>query len=174
MLAKGLVVVGAALTLSLPELSRRPSETVTASLEPHQAIDGHAAFERLRGLVGTWSFSVDGRPMPDEATFRIAGGGRVLVEDMGGMVTMYHLDGDQLLLTHYCNAGNQPRMRMTKGDDDNIAFEMYDITNLASPTSYHSTTLNVKFVGPDHAVLTYGGKSGRKEPPQVFALKRKK
>jgi hypothetical protein len=174
MLANSLVVVGAALTLSLSGLSRLPSETFTASLQTRQAIDGRAAFERLRGLVGTWSFSVDGRPMPDEATFRIAAGGRVLVENMAGMVTMYHLDGDKLLMTHYCNAGNQPRMRMTKGVDDNIAFEMFDITNLASPTSYHSNTLNVKIIGPDRAVLTYGGKSGRKEPPQVFELKRKK
>jgi hypothetical protein len=174
MLAKSLVVVGAAWALSLSGTSRLPSEAFTASLEPHEAIDGRAAFERLRGLVGTWSFSVDGRRMADEATFRIAAGDRVLVEDMGGMVTMYHLDGDKLLMTHYCNAGNQPRMRMTKSDDDNIAFEMYDITNLASPTSYHSNTLNVKFDGRDRVVLTYGGKSGRKEPPQVFELKRKK
>ena len=167
MLAKSLVVVGTALALWL-------SDTSMGSVESHQPIDGRAAFERLRGLVGTWSFTVDGRRVSDEATFRMAARDRVLVEDMGGMVTMYHLDGDKLMLTHYCNAGNQPRMRMTKGDDDNIAFEMYDITNLASPTSYHSNTLNVKFVGPDHVVLTYGGKSGRKEPPQVFELKRKK
>ncbi len=153
---------------------RLPTETSTASLEPHQATDSRAAFERLRGLVGTWSFTVDGRVVSDDATFRIAANDKVLVEDMGGMVTMYHLDGDKLMLTHYCNAGNQPRMRMTKADADNIAFEMYDITNLASPTSYHSNTLNVKFLSRDHVVLTYGGKSGRKEPPQVFELTRKK
>ena len=161
MLAKSILVVGAALAMSL-------------SPKPNKAIDGRAAFERLRGLVGTWSFTVDGRRVSDDATFRMAANDRVLVEDMGGMVTMYHLDGDKLIMTHYCNAGNQPRMRMTKADEDNIAFEMYDITNLATPTSYHSNTLNVKFEGRDRVVLTYGGKSGKKEPPQVFELKRKK
>jgi hypothetical protein len=52
--------------------------------------------------------------------------------------------GGALVLTHFCGAGNQPRMRATRIDDGGrqVAFEMYDITNLSDPQAYHTTSLD--------------------------------
>ena len=36
-------------------------------------------------------------------------------EQNDGMMTTYFLDGDRLLMTHYCEAGNQPNTNPTKG-----------------------------------------------------------
>src|SRR5687767_8046413 len=83
-----------------------------------------AAFERLTSLAGTWETLVDNR-QTGIATYTVTGGGKVVLEVMGGMATAYHVDKDTLMMTHYCGAGNQPRMRaMTIGDyGRHIAFK---------------------------------------------------
>ena len=48
------------------------------------------------------------------------------------MATLYHLDGDQLMLTHYCSAGNQPRMRAaTVSTEGVIEFHLLDTGHFA-------------------------------------------
>ena len=106
-------------------------------------IGSRAAFERLKVLVGTWDATEKGHPgFSDAVTYAMTGRGSVLMEHfqapttaMGHMLTAYHLEVDRLVLTHFCGAGNQPRMRVKAFDDGgrHIAFEMSDITNLASP-----------------------------------------
>jgi hypothetical protein len=147
------------------------SQSVVA--DGQRTADAQATFERMKRLVGTWSASQQGRSGPEQVTtFKLAGGGRVLVEESGGTLeNTFHLDNDRLMLTHYCGSGNQPRMRVREADDRRIAFEMFDITNLASPQSYHTTHLDVEFVSADRIIRTYRGTDGK---PQVTQLTRKK
>jgi hypothetical protein len=138
--------------------------------------DGRAVFERLKTLAGTWESYDKAKPSSSRiASYEITGGGKVVIENMGGMLTAYHLDKGQLVMTHYCGAGNQPRMRMRSTTDGGrkIAFEMYDITNLTDPQSYHSTHLDLVFVSEDEIELAYKGKSEGRESTQVFHLRRK-
>jgi hypothetical protein len=135
--------------------------------------DSRAAMERLKTLVGNWEMIEKGRSgRPHPATYALTGRGSVLIEDAGGMMTAYHLDHDQLVLTHFCGAGNQPRMRIKAADQHHIYFEMYDITNLASPQAYHSTSLDVVFVSEERIELVYGGTSDGHDSAQTFQLTR--
>jgi hypothetical protein len=140
--------------------------------------DARAAMERLKGLVGTWESVVKGGGAPQRMTYFLTGGGSVLVEDqrnangVGGMMTAYHLDKNQLVLTHFCGAGNQPRMRLTSADERHVRFDMYDITNLADPQAYHSTSLDVIFAGKDRVDLVYGGQRAGTATSQTFQLTR--
>jgi hypothetical protein len=145
-----------------------------------QSPDSRAAIERLKTLVGRWESTEKGKaPRGQTVTYSLTGGGSVLVEDarsasgVGGMMTTYHMDKNQLVLTHFCGAGNQPRMRIKAADERHIAFEMYDITNLADPQAYYSTSLDVVFLGPDRVDLAYGGTQGGRATTQVFQLTRK-
>jgi len=83
--------------------------------------DARAAFVRLKSLVGEW----EGQPMapnapPPRASYRLTGSGTALMETLFGgtdheMVTIYHMAGDDLVLTHYCAGGTQPRMKLMAG-----------------------------------------------------------
>lgn len=141
-------------------------------------IDAGVVFERLKGLVGTWSTTDRGRSGPEQVTtFKMAGGGRVLVEEMGGTLTnVYHLDVDELMLTHYCGTGNQPRMRVREADDRRVAFEIFDITNLSDPQGYRTTHVDIVFVSADRVELAFRGRSGSegRETTQVLQLTRRK
>src|SRR5713226_971817 len=65
------------------------------------------AFARLKTLVGEWE--ADTKMGKAHVSYELIAGGTAL--KMPAMLTVYHLDGERLLLTHYCMAGNQPRMQ---------------------------------------------------------------
>jgi hypothetical protein len=110
------------------------------------APDGAQAFERLKGLVGVWEVT---QPAGKKATVRyeLTAGGSALFEhysdsSMGSgneMITMYHVDAGRLLLTHYCMAGNQPRMQLKRFDPSKgeLDFDFLDATGLADESEGH-------------------------------------
>jgi hypothetical protein len=133
------------------------------------------AFERLKGLAGTWEANEKGTSRKFTAEYRLTGGGSVLMEVLGGMATAYHLDKGMLVLTHFCGAGNQPRMRVKAIENGgrHISFEMYDITNLKSADAYRSTSLDVQFHDDGTIDLAYGGWSAGRSSTQTFQLRRR-
>jgi hypothetical protein len=129
--------------------------------------DAHAAFGRLRGLVGDWqgSFEWSGARRGSgalTARYSLTGAGSALVEELasGGTVLMtsvYHLDGPDLRMTHFCAAGNQPRLRATEIDLETggLTFSFLDVTNLARLGAGHVRGLEVRLNGPDELTLTF-------------------
>ena len=144
-----------------------PSRIIAAEKSPAEA-----AFERLKSLVGTWETVEKGSQRPGVATYTLTGGGKVLIEMMGGMATAYHFDKGTLMMTHYCGAGNQPRMRAKTINGRHIAFEMFDITNHPSADSYYSSALDVRFADDGTVELAYRGMTAGRESTQTFQLRR--
>jgi hypothetical protein len=67
------------------------------------------------------------------------------------MVTMFHLDNNRVLMTHYCGAGNQPRMQANASPDGKtITFSFIDGTNMASPKTGHMDHLVITMPDADH------------------------
>jgi hypothetical protein len=133
-----------------------------------------AAFERLQSLVGAWKEA--GPAKGFSVRFERVAGGTAIMETLtepGGstMVTLYHPDGGTILLTHYCDMGDQPRMR---GDlaADSIAFSFVDVTNLSGPDVPHMHDLTISWKGPDHIVERWIVAAGNKRTPLVLDLKR--
>jgi hypothetical protein len=127
------------------------------------------AFERLTSLVGEWQGTQDGTEM--KLTYTLTADGSALMEEFRAgktvMVTMFTVDGDHLVATHYCSAGNQPQM-MTKAITDpsakSLTFSLSHVYGLKTPGDWHNTGLTVTL--EDKQRLTqvwtyeYKGKSG--------------
>ena len=77
--------------------------------------------EFLRSLAGTWVVESGPGEMPGDSIFefRVTAGGHAVEErEMTGtpmeMLTVYNMDGDDLVATHFCMLGNQPHMTAAK------------------------------------------------------------
>jgi hypothetical protein len=92
------------------------------------------------------------------------------------MVTMYHQDGDRMMMTHYCEAKNQPRMRTEpiKGEPKMLDFKFLDVTNLAKPTDPVMKGLKIAFLDADHITEEWLFSADGKETPETMSFERKK
>jgi hypothetical protein len=156
----------------------------TAGISQAQHDPGAAAFARLRDLAGEWAGSFEwtggrGGTGIMNATYYATGNGSALVENltMGGVPTMtsvYHLDGNDLRMTHYCAAQNQPRLRASRIDSAQgvLDFSFVDATNLTSPDAAHVNGLEMRLLSADHITLTFLFESGGKRSRERIDLKR--
>jgi len=138
-----------------------------------------AAFARLKTLVGTWEANTSmGKA---RSTYELTAGGTVLVEreEIAGkhaMMTMFSVDGGRLVLTHYCMAGNQPRMAAKGlGANGEIAFQFLDATGLPDGKAGHMRNATFKFIDKDHFEAAWqffqDGKSANHETFQYARVK---
>lgn len=119
---------------------------------------GQKSFDTMKSLEGNWEGKTS---MGDTAqvSFRLTANGSVLMSEIHNpaqghaedMVSMIHMDGNRLLLTHYCPTGNQPRMQASASPDGkSLTFEFVDATNLASRDSGHMQSAVFTFVDANH------------------------
>ncbi|HLG99698.1 MAG TPA: hypothetical protein VKX49_25545 [Bryobacteraceae bacterium] len=120
-----------------------------------EGTDAGAAFTRLKTLAGEWK--ADTPQGQARLTYETTAGGTVLVErdtaeNMLGMMTMYFVDGNRLLLTHYCMAGNQPRMqaRSFNAQTGEVQFQFLDATNLANSNAGHMHNARIRILDNNH------------------------
>jgi hypothetical protein len=127
-------------------------------------VDAVAAFARLKGLEGTWeSAAVKGQKAT--TVFELTAGGSVLLERYsnpalpggGHMVSAYHLDGTNLILTHYCIAKNQPTLKAERFDavTSEIQFEFLRGSNLASENAGHMRRALYRVDDANHFTTTW-------------------
>jgi hypothetical protein len=150
---------------------------VTNAIEP-DGIDSNAAFARLKTLVGEWRAET-GTGKAHVAYELIAGGNTLLeretIEKMPPMLTVYHLDGDRLLLTHYCMLDNQPRMqaRAFNRESGELRFEFLDVTNLKEADAGHMHNATLRFVDENHFVSEWDFyENGRRKSTETFKYTR--
>lgn len=137
-----------------------------------------AAFDRFKALEGTWIGKADGEPTT--VAYHVTGAGSAVVETLfpgtgHEMVSVYHKDGDRLVLTHYCAAGNQPTMITAPNPGTkSLLFEFDHGTNM-KPTDEHMHSVRFAFVDADHLESAWTSfKDGKAGHTVTFALERKK
>jgi hypothetical protein len=88
-------------------------------------------------------------------------------------MTVYHLDGEALMATHYCPQGNQPRLKMESGSTENhISFDFYDATNLKSFDQSHQHRLSFDFSKTDQVTRGEAYRKGVLSNPTEMVLVR--
>ena len=112
----------------------------------------------IKKLAGDWvEIGKDGKPTGKViSTYRVTAGGSAVEEVLFAgtpheMITLYHLDGDDLVLTHYCVTGNQPRMKAEKQTDPaKLVFHCDGGTNMKSENDEHMHHATLVFKDENH------------------------
>jgi hypothetical protein len=136
-------------------------------------------FDTLKTLSGNWERK-NNQGQTLRVSFRETAGGSALLSEIHGqgpenMISMIHLDGDRLLMTHYCGAGNQPRMKATLAPDGkSVAFDFIDATNLSDPEAGHMHHVVFAMPDADHHTEEWTFLDHGKEMKETFALQRAK
>src|SRR5881394_146136 len=103
-----------------------------------------ATFTQMKSLAGAWNAVQDGVPVTE--TYKLTANGTALMVETRpanepAMITMITLDGDRLIATHYCVAGNQPQMVATSPNDlhKGVSFKLDRVTGMKTPDDWHNT-----------------------------------
>jgi hypothetical protein len=154
----GLSVLGAAAFCFASEVSKAQLTT-----------DPAATFERLKRLNGEWQGTVESRQGPAATVlYRLTANGKTLMETLfpgmdHEMISMYHLDGKDLVVSHYCAVGNQPRMKLTSASPSQLIFDFAGGTNLDPKKDVHIHSGKLIFVDDDHLESEWAVYQGEKQ-----------
>jgi hypothetical protein len=156
-------------------------------------IDAKAAFARIKTLVGTWKGHVadehqagndkehEGLFKGDSSvTYKLTGAGSALVETQfpgapHEMISVYHLDGDDLRMTHYCAAQNQPRVKLDRANStpDHLIFVFDGGTNFDPQKDMHIHGLQITFHEDGKVTSAWDGyQDGKKAGTTSFVMTR--
>lgn len=139
----------------------------------HHKITPNAAFEKLKSLAGTWQATML-KPDGDKTSvvYRVTGSGSVVMETMFAgtdheMINMYTLNGDTIVATHYCSAGNQPVLRLNsaKSNGNELVFDYVSHTGKATEPYIDGVTIRFQ---DDGKVLEEWSSSGDRPAMDLY------
>ena len=137
------------------------SSTTRSTAAPAQP-EAQKAFEIMKTLAGSWQGTLTITPevpamkgATAKLTLRVTSRGNALMHDLtvsgipDNPITMFYLDTDRLLLTHYCDAGNRPRMEgKISPDGKTIEFDFLDVSGGTQKGHMHHAVFTL--IDADH------------------------
>ena len=161
---KRMLIVTAGLALALA-VAPAPAAAQNDDVAPEDAIhDAGSAMEFLRSLAGDWvnaTRSTEHGTSSPVASFRVIAGGSAVVETTGAgtpneMTTVFHMDGDQLLQTHYCALQNAPVLRFEpSGVPGELKFVFHGGTNFDPQVDAHFHDGSIRIQDKDTVETSY-------------------
>jgi len=160
---KTISFVACALMLCASTIALSQSETHKSDGQKSDLQQGSAqlAFARLKNLAGTWKGQAamgPGMNAPVRVSLRVTSGGAALMHEMvpegrsddptngdDDPVTMLYMDGDRLILTHYCDSGkNRPRMvGKLSPDGKTVEFDFLDVSGGTTYGHMHTAVFTI-------------------------------
>jgi len=114
---------------------RSNAQTPTPSpTNPAAKSDAQKAFEKMKTLAGSWQGTI--MNIPINVTIRPASSGTAILHEAttgGGRppdheITMFYVEGERLLATHYCDGGNRARLEGKMSPDEKTSeFNFLDV-----------------------------------------------
>ncbi len=161
---KKTLIVTASLALALA-VAPAPAAAQAADAAPEAAIhDARSAMAFLKSLAGDWvnaNRSAEHGTSSPVASFRVIAGGSAVVETTGAgtpneMTTVFHMDGEQLLQTHYCALQNAPVLRFEPSDvPGELKFVFHGGTNFDPEVDAHFHDGSIRIRDKDTVETSY-------------------
>jgi len=151
-----------------------------ASQEMHPPARSTPAFDQLKSLAGEWE-RTNTQGSKTSLTYQVVSNGSVLMErlksgDMSEMITMYSQDGDHILVTHYCSAGNQPTMQTATATaaTGKYDFSFVRLSGAKTPDEGHMVSLSLTMPDSNHLTQVWTFDDHGKLMADTFTFTRKK
>lgn len=143
-------------------------------------VDARVAFHMLKGLAGEWTGTAGKDNLPTTVTYRIGSHGTVVTEMLfpntdHEMMTVYYVQGKDLVADHYCAAGNQPHFKldMAKSTPKELIFTLDGGTNFDPNKDMHVHDGSIKLVGDGKLEASWSSYfRGEKQSSHDFHLTR--
>jgi hypothetical protein len=160
----------AASVFALPGLVARGDEPLSAT----------AAFEKMKTLEGEWTVEAPEGTPPRKINYKVVGAGSALVEELfpgtdHAMVSVYYVVDNNLRLTHYCAAKNQPQLKLDRAAStpEQLVFAFDGGTNFDPAKDAHMHEGKIAFKDGGKVESAWTGYSGGKpDHTMVFKLSR--
>lgn len=130
--------------------------------------------DKIKSLVGEWEAMT---PVgPTTVKYELISNGTAVEERLGvhneEMVSIYHMNGDKLMMTHYCSFNNQPRFEAAV-DGNTITFHYVDATNLPNESTPHINGLVLNFKDADHFTQQWSNNAPHHKGPTLNFQRKK-
>lgn len=160
------------------------SESKLGTVKPASAAQEASLLGQVKGLAGEWDQVDEHGKAIGTISFKVTSGGNVVREVMfpgteHEMTNVYHMDGDSLVMTHYCAVGNQPRMRARRGTlpaggkPGEIALTFDSVSNHRGADEPVMGNMTLVFVDQTHYREEWRNVGGGGEHNVVLSLRRR-
>ncbi len=120
--------------VSMARAQSNAQTPVSKPTSPAPQSDARKAFEKMKTIAGSWQGVI--MDISIDFTIRAASSGTAILHEgnTGGgrppnhEITMFYVEGERLLATHYCDAGNRSRLEgKMSPDGKTIEFSFIDV-----------------------------------------------
>jgi hypothetical protein len=133
--------------------------------------NSETAFDTFKGFQGKWGIQSNGKTLPIEMTYEVGSKGTIVTEQFGKELSVIYRDGQSLLMTHFCNGGNQPRLRLKESGQPGIfEFDIFAITNLKNADAAHVGKIIYRVTDDKKIDLEIVWKEGASETSEKYTL----
>ena len=151
-----------------------------AAQEMHPPARSTPAFDQMKSLAGEWE-GTNTQGSKVHVRYQVVSNGSALMErlrsaDESEMITMYSLDGDHIVVTHYCSVGNQPTMQTPAGTaaTGQYEFGFLRVSGTKTPDEGHMVSLSVSIPDKDHLKQVWTFDDHGKSMVETITYARKK
>jgi len=131
-------------------------------------------FEALEGFKGKWNIQAGGKSLPIEMTYDEGSKDSIVTEQFGKELSVFYRDGKNILMTHFCNAGNQPRLKLNDSNEPGkFEFVTFDVTNLKNADDPHVRRIIYRVRNEKQIELELVWKKGKSEESEKYVLSKK-
>ena len=154
--------------------------TLTTALallaDPPSDSPARPALSFFKSLKGGWAIKelASSKTYNFDMTYDVGSAGSVVTEQFGKELSVFYADKGELLMTHFCNRGNQPRLKMSPPKTPaTYEFELMDITNLPTAEAPHVHRIIYRVSDPTHLILELVWKTGSRLSSEKYELTKK-
>jgi len=135
------------------------------------ASKGPAPLDFFKGLKGSWSIHSGKKELSIKMSYDTGSRDNIVTENFGKELSVISKDGQDTILTHFCNQGHQSRLKLKNSSSKKkFVFEAFDLINLPSKKDAHVHKIIYQLKSKTVVELNIVWKTEDKEKTEKYQL----